>query len=52
MLGGGARRNGAGYVVTDQLRTVDRVRLVRRLGKLSTRTMEEVLNVLQRMFAA
>ena len=41
-----------GYVVADQLRTVDRVRLVRRLGKLSTRTMEEVLNVLQRMFAA
>ena len=41
-----------GYVVADQLRTVDRVRLVRRLGKLSTGTMEEVLNVLQRMFAA
>ena len=41
-----------GYVVLDQLRTVDRVRLVRRLGKLSTGTMEEVLNVLQRMFAA
>ena len=45
-------RDKAGYVVADQLRTVDRVRLVRRLGKLSTRTMEEVLNVLQRMFAA
>ena len=45
-------RDRVSYVVADQLRTVDRVRLVRRLGKLSTRTMEEVLNVLQRMFAA
>ena len=41
-----------GYVVADQLRTVDRVRLVRRLGKLSAGTMDEVLNVLQRMFAS
>lgn len=41
-----------GYVVADQLRTVDRKRLVRRLGKLSAETMDKVLNVLQRMFAA
>ena len=41
-----------GHVVADQLRTVDRVRLVRRLGSLSTGIMDEVLNVLQRMFAA
>ena len=40
-----------GYVVADQLRTVDRVRMVRRLGSLSADAMEEVLNVLQRMFA-
>ncbi len=45
-------QNKVGYVVADQLRTADRVRLVRRLGSLSTDTMEEVLNVLQRMFAA
>lgn len=42
----------AGYVVADQLRTVDRVRMVRRVGKLPTGTMDEVLGVLQRMFAS
>ena len=42
----------AGYVVADQLRTVDQVRMVRRLGELPTGTMAEVLGVLRRMFAA
>ena len=42
----------AGWVVADQLRTVDRVRMVRRLGRLPPRIMDDVLNVLQRMFAA
>ena len=32
-------------------RTVDRVRLVRRVGRLPRRTMTEVLSVLQHMFA-
>lgn len=41
-----------GYVVADQLRTVDRARLVRRLGTLSPTAMAETLEVLQRMFAA
>ena len=40
-----------GYVVADQLRTVDEVRMVRRLGELEIGTMGEVLGVLQRMFA-
>ena len=40
-----------GYVVADQLRTVDQVRMVRRLGVLQGGIMEEVLGVLQRMFA-
>lgn len=40
-----------GYVVLDQLRTVDRARLVRRLGKLPPRTFEKVLSILQEMFA-
>lgn len=44
-------REKDGYVVADQLRTVDEVRLVRRLGRLSPATMTEVLEVLQRMFA-
>lgn len=44
-------RDRDGFVVADQLRTVDRVRLVQRLGRLSPGVMKEVLNVLQRMFA-
>ncbi|MDE0358183.1 MAG: type II toxin-antitoxin system PemK/MazF family toxin [Gammaproteobacteria bacterium] len=40
-----------GHVVADQLRTVDQVRMVRRLGVLPGSTMKEVLGVLQRMFA-
>ena len=42
----------SGFVVLDQLRTVDRARVTRRLGKLSPRTVETVLHVLQAMFAA
>ena len=41
----------AGYVVIDQIRTVDRERLVRRLGKLSSSTLGRVLAILQEMFA-
>ena len=40
-----------GQVVTDQLRTVDRERLVRHLGRLSEATMNHLLDVLQEMFA-
>ena len=40
----------AGYVVSDQLRTVDQVRMVRRLGRLPGGTMDAVLGVLRRMF--
>ena len=42
----------AGYVVIDQIRTVDRERLVRRLGKLSPPTLGRVLTILQEMFTA
>jgi mRNA interferase MazF len=41
----------SGYVVLDQLRTVDRERLVKRLGALPTDTMTDVLGGLQEMFA-
>ena len=41
----------SGYVVLDQLRTVDRERLVKRLGALSSNTMTDVLSALQEMFA-
>ena len=40
-----------GHVVLDQIRTVDRERLVRRLGRLTPTTMKRVLDVLQEMFA-
>lgn len=41
----------SGFVVLDQLRTVDRERLVKRLGALSSTTLSEVLDGLQEMFA-
>ena len=42
----------AGFVALDQLRTVDREWLVKRLGRLSSRATTEVLDTLQEMFAA
>jgi mRNA interferase MazF len=41
----------AGYVVVDQVRTVDHERLLRRLGRLAPRTLGRALSVLQEMFA-
>ena len=40
-----------GHIVADQLRAVDRDRLVKRLGRLSDTTLDELLGVLQAMFA-
>jgi antitoxin component of MazEF toxin-antitoxin module len=40
-----------GQIVLDQLRTVDKVRLVRQLGQISRQTQAEVLRVLAEMFA-
>lgn len=40
-----------GYIVLDQVRTVDRARLVRRLGRLTPGTLSKSLRVLQEMFA-
>ena len=40
-----------GHVVPDQLRMVDRERLVKRLGALPESTLLAVLAVLQEMFA-
>lgn len=39
-----------GFVVIDQLRTVDRTRLERRLGRLSAPTLGKVLQALREMF--
>jgi mRNA interferase MazF len=41
----------SGYIVLDQIRTVDQERLVRRLGKISSSTLAQTLTVLQEMFA-
>jgi len=40
-----------GEIVLDQIRTVDKSRLVRRLGRIGEATQQEVLAVLQEMFA-
>ncbi len=42
----------SGHIVLDQLRTVDRARLVRRVARLSAPTLAKVLTGLQEMFAA
>ncbi len=44
-------RGRAGHVVLDQIRTVDRERLVRRLGRLFPSTLNQALVVLQEMFS-
>ncbi|MEO5824985.1 MAG: type II toxin-antitoxin system PemK/MazF family toxin [Gemmatimonadales bacterium] len=41
----------SGFVVLDQLRTVDRARLAGRAGRLSPATLLRTLDVLQDMFA-
>ena len=38
-------------IVLDQVRTVDRTRLIKRLGRIGTRTQEQVLSVLADLFA-
>ena len=40
----------SGYIVLDQIRTVDRESLVRRLGKLSSSALGRALAILQMMF--
>ena len=41
-----------GQIVLDQIRTVDHARLVKRLGRISSKTATAVLDVLQELFAA
>ena len=40
-----------GQVVLDQIRTVDKIRLVKRLGTLSSSTQDNVIEVLAEMFS-
>jgi mRNA interferase MazF len=41
-----------GQIVLDQIRTVDKARLIKRLGQLEQVEQQEVLSVLAEMFAA
>jgi mRNA interferase MazF len=41
----------SGQIVLDQIRTVDKARLIRRLGKLDQRTQSAVLTSLAELFA-
>jgi mRNA interferase MazF len=44
-------RGRPGFVVLDQIRTIDQERLVRSIGRLAPSTLARVLAVLQEMFA-
>lgn len=40
-----------GYIVLDQIRTIDKIRLIKRLGKISNKAQSEVLAILNEIFA-
>ena len=40
-----------GLILLDQLRTLDKVRLVKRLGNISSATLASTLETLQKVFA-
>lgn len=44
-------RGKRGQVVLDQVRTIDKSCLVKKLGRLSSRTQQQVLNSLTELFA-
>jgi mRNA interferase MazF len=41
----------SGQIVLDQIRAVDKIRLIKKLGKINDSISEEVLSVLQDMFS-
>ena len=44
-------RKNQGHLVLDQMRTIDKARLIKRLGTIDSKTQLDVVSVLQRMFA-
>ncbi len=40
-----------GYIVSDQIRTIDKKRLTKNLGTLDAETQLKVISILQRLFA-
>ncbi len=44
-------QNKTGQIVLDQIRTIDKSRLIKKLGAIAPQTHSEVISVLQQMFA-
>ena len=44
-------RKKKGHIVLDQIRTIDKTRLIKRIGTIDSKTQLDVVSVLQRMFA-
>lgn len=44
-------RKKTGQIALDQIRTIDKARLVKKLGTIDSRTQSDVVSVLQGMFA-
>ncbi len=44
-------RKKRGQIVLDQMRTIDKRRLIKRLGTIDSKAQSEVVTVLQRLFA-
>lgn len=40
-----------GHIVLDQLRTIDKARLIKKLGTIDSKDQLEVISILQRLFA-
>ena len=45
-------KNRKGQIVLDQIRTIDKTRLVKKLGPIAPKTQSKVITVLQRLFAS
>ena len=44
-------RKKEGQIVLDQIRTIDKKRLIKKLGSIDAKTQMEVISVLQQLFA-
>ena len=44
-------RKKQGQIVLDQIRTIDKSRLIKKLGSIDSKAQLEVISILQRMFA-
>jgi mRNA interferase MazF len=44
-------QNKKGQIVLDQIRTIDKSRLIKRLGAIDPQTQVEVISILQKLFA-